>query len=90
MGNSRLVKVRLDKPLTRPIELTGMRTTLEERVVGQSGEQSIHTRLSDVNEDLGRLVQLIKRNGYQVADLEIRSPSLRHVFLHLTGQELRD
>lgn len=90
VGNSRLVKVRLDKPLSRPIELTGMRTTLEERVVGQSGEQLIHTRLSDVNEDLGRLVQLIKRNGYQVADLEIRSPSLSHVFLHLTGQDLRD
>ena len=29
-------------------------------------------------------------SGYQVADVEVHSPSLHHVFLHLTGHELRD
>jgi ABC-2 type transport system ATP-binding protein len=46
--------------------------------------------IDDVAQELPPLLELLRDRGLIVADLEIRNPNLHHVFLHLTGKELRE
>ncbi|QDV44793.1 putative ABC transporter ATP-binding protein YxlF [Stieleria neptunia] len=94
VGHSRLVRVRVDRPLTAPVAvpLTVPGNGEQRRTyhVGQAGRELIETRIDDVTVHLGPFLQAVQNNGYQVSDMEVQAPSLHHVFLHLTGNELRD
>ncbi|MGB7327256.1 MAG: ABC transporter ATP-binding protein, partial [Rubripirellula sp.] len=57
---------------------------------GNVGDNLIETRIDDVSTQLVDLLSSVREQGHQVTDVEIQSPSLHHVFLHLTGSELRD
>lgn len=84
VGNSRHVRVHVDRPLARPLppwQLTG----------GATGHATcLQTRLDDVAGQLPQLLQGLAQAGYGVASVEVHAPSLHDVFLHLTGQDLRD
>jgi ABC-2 type transport system ATP-binding protein len=88
VGPSRLVRIRFDRPLREPLQVTGDDST--PITVGQSGQDQASARIGDVSHGLPRLLDVVRLGGYQVADLEVQAPSLHHVFLHLTGHELRD
>jgi ABC-2 type transport system ATP-binding protein len=85
VGTSRLVKVRVDRPLTTPILASGSATGLP-----ACDEQVFQTRVDDVANQLVDLLHAVRKSGYQVSDVEVHPPSLQHVFLHLTGNELRE
>jgi ABC-2 type transport system ATP-binding protein len=46
--------------------------------------------VGDVALELPRLLTRIQEAGGQIGDIEIQSPSLHSVFIHLTGRELRE
>jgi ABC-2 type transport system ATP-binding protein len=46
--------------------------------------------VEDVALDLPEVLSRIREAGGQVSDLEVHSPSLHSVFIHLTGRELRE
>jgi len=50
----------------------------------------LECRIDDVVSGLEDLIARVARNGWQIDDLEIVSPTLQSVFLHLTGRELRE
>ena len=82
IGVSRHVKFRLDRPLTSeltPWDLNGELLT-----------DTLETRVNDVAGQLPGLLQGVRDAGYSILNVEVRAPSLHDVFLHLTGQELRD
>lgn len=87
IGASRLVRIRVDRPLRGPLKL---RNHLNDEPVGQAGEDIVTTRIDDVPHHLADLLTSVRQNGYDVSDVEVHAPSLQHVFLHLTGNELRD
>jgi ABC-2 type transport system ATP-binding protein len=47
---------------------------------------SVHTLLEELPDWISKFEEM----GGQVHDLEVHTPNLHHVFLHLTGRELRD
>ncbi|MEM9645145.1 MAG: ABC transporter ATP-binding protein [Planctomycetota bacterium] len=51
---------------------------------------TLTAKIDDVAGDLPRVLQSAERQGYQIHDVEVQAPTLHHVFLHLTGHELRD
>jgi ABC-2 type transport system ATP-binding protein len=48
------------------------------------------TEVRDVARELPPMIAKLNNSGLKIADLEIRSPNLHHVFIHLTGRELRE
>ncbi len=90
VGHSRLVRVRVDRPLTAPVTVTGKGDQRGTVHVGEAGRDLIETRIDDVTVNLGPFLQAVQNDGYVVSDMEVQAPSLHHVFLHLTGNELRD
>ena len=46
--------------------------------------------VDNVVEELPLILDRIQRVGGTIKDLEVHQPNLHHVFLHLTGKELRD
>lgn len=86
VGRSRIVKVRFDRPLRAPISVGGRSS----ETIGRRGHDVITTRIDDVSHQLPAMLDSAKSSGYKIADVEVQSPSLHHVFLHLTGFELRD
>ena len=90
VGRSRMVKVRLDRAIHAPIRVNRLGRAADTSLIGSPGDRTVELRISDVTEDLGRVIHAVRSNGYSVSDLEVRAPSLQHVFLHLTGHELRD
>ena len=46
--------------------------------------------VDNVAEELPLILERIQRVGGIISDLEVHQPKLHHVFLHLTGNELRD
>ena len=80
VGPSRLVRLRVDQPLTDRLK--------EFRVHGD--DQVLETRIAEVSEHLTTLLDSVRDSGYEIQDVEVHAPSLHHVFLHLTGNELRD
>ncbi len=87
VGTSRLVRLRIDHPLREPLIIGegDSRSTL-----GKRGDDRISTRMDDVSGQLSRLLEVVRHSGYEVSDVEVHAPSLHHVFLQLTGHELRD
>ncbi|PAY17420.1 multidrug ABC transporter ATP-binding protein [Rhodopirellula sp. SM50] len=90
VGRSRLVRVRVDRPLTAPVTVPGDGERRRTVHVGEAGRELIETRIDDVTVNLGPFLQAVQNGGYVVSDMEVQAPSLHHVFLHLTGNELRD
>lgn len=90
VGHSRLVRMRVDRPLAAPVTVRGIEKNRRDRQVGIVGADAFETRLDDVTHQLGRLLHAVRQGGYRVSDMEVLAPSLHHVFLHLTGNELRD
>lgn len=90
VGTSRLVRVRVDRPLDRPVYVEHTDQPDRSAHVGTAGSDHIETRIEDVTMHLGRLLKAVRTSGYRVSDMEVHAPSLHHVFLHLTGHELRD
>ena len=86
VGESRIVQLRIDRPLREPIHAPH----LGDQPLGNPGDVAVVARVDDVSTQLSELLHVTERSGYRVADLEVRAPSLHHVFLHLTGHELRD
>lgn len=56
----------------------------------QPNRDELVTRVDDVAGQLPGLLRRVEAAGYSVADVEVHSPSLHHVFIHLTGRQLRD
>jgi ABC-2 type transport system ATP-binding protein len=52
--------------------------------------RALVAEVEDVALELPGLLSRIRESGGQVSDLEVHSPSLRAVFIHLTGRELRE
>jgi linearmycin/streptolysin S transport system ATP-binding protein len=46
--------------------------------------------MDDVAAELPLLLETVRRAGRSVEDVDVRSPSLQAVFIHLTGRELRE
>jgi ABC-2 type transport system ATP-binding protein len=46
--------------------------------------------VDNVVEELPLILERIQRVGGSISDLEVHQPNLHHVFLHLTGKELRE
>lgn len=95
VGASRLVRIRVDRPLSSPLKLRSHLADSSDQsdpseTVGQTGDDIVMTRIDDVAHHLTELLASVRQNGYDVSDVEVHAPSLQHVFLHLTGNELRD
>ena len=87
VGTQRWVRLRIDRPLTAPLRVGA---AADAALIGTTGEDRISTRIDDVSTHLPGLIELVRRRGYGIADVQVEAPSLHHVFLHLTGYELRD
>jgi ABC-2 type transport system ATP-binding protein len=82
IGSSRHVKLRLDRPLPEPLTPW--------RHASDAQGDTLETRVTDVAGQLPSLLEGVRDAGCGVLNVEVRAPSLHDVFLHLTGQELRD
>lgn len=82
IGSSGHVKLRLDKPLAHPLSPW--------HLGAESAGDTLETRVTDVAGQLPGLLEAVRIEGYGVLNVEVRTPSLHDVFLHLTGKELRD
>jgi ABC-2 type transport system ATP-binding protein len=80
VGVQRRVGLVLDRPPPNP--LPGFE-------VGPSST-SLRTHVRDVGTELPMLLALVREAGCKVLDVDVRSPSLNAVFIHLTGRELRE
>jgi ABC-2 type transport system ATP-binding protein len=80
VGAQRRVTLHVDRAPVRPLpEFTAGidRTTL-------------HAQVRDVAVELPSLLRIVREAGCAVLDVEVRSPSLHEVFIHLTGRRLRE
>lgn len=88
IGSDRVVRVQLEQPLrgsgNEPLATSGLNLT------ATPGESWVTAKMSEIAVGLPRLIQAVGAAQYAVADVEVQSPTLHHVFLHLTGRELRD
>jgi len=80
IGPQRSVTITLDRAPSRP--LGGLAGSEDGRIVT--------ARVSDVAGELTGMLGQVREAGCRVLDVEVRSPSLHAVFLHLTGRELRE
>jgi ABC-2 type transport system ATP-binding protein len=81
VGRQRVVTLRVSAPLSGTV--SGVETVSDDR-------RLLRTRLEDVARDLPSLLAAIAAQHREVEDVEVRSPSLQSVFIHLTGRELRE
>jgi len=91
IGAARHVRLRIDRPLESPIMpwyVGPIHASLGEDT--RVDECCLQTRVSDVAGQLPGLLQGVSGAGYSILNVEVHSPSLHDVFLHLTGQALRD
>ena len=87
VGASRWVRLRVEPPLRAPLSV---HAGDKMNSLGQTGDQVLTTRIDDVSTHLPGLIGWVRDQGYSIADVEVHAPSLHHVFLHLTGVQLRD
>ncbi|PYR54561.1 MAG: ABC transporter ATP-binding protein [Acidobacteria bacterium] len=81
VGRHRVVMLRLDAPsATVPRGVTP----------AADDPRLLRARVDDVARDLPALLGAVAAQGRVVEDVEVRSPSLQSVFIHLTGRELRE
>ena len=78
--------LRLQDPISQPLRNVGTAMLTSGRV----GDDLIEMRIEDASTELIQLMNSVNDQGHQVTDVEVQSPSLHDVFLHLTGRELRD
>lgn len=80
IGGGQHVTLRFSKAQTRiPAPLTLMADGL-----------SAHCEVGNITTELPELLMLIHEQNLPIEDMNLRSPTLQHVFLHLTGKELRE
>lgn len=79
IGTKRRVTVQLTSPLESS---NGFQTN--------GALTEVRAEIGDVAKELPVLLSKISHDGGQIDDVEVRSPSLHAVFLHLTGRELRE
>ncbi len=70
-------------------KLAGPGPTVEGLETGDDSRELV-AEVGDVALELPGLLSRIREAGRQVSDLEVHSPSLHSVFIHLTGRELRE
>jgi ABC-2 type transport system ATP-binding protein len=80
VGHHRRVTLRLDRAPEQPI--AGFN--------GGSEGALLRAQVDNVGAELPALIQRAEAAGFTIQDIEVRSPSLQSVFLHLTGRELRE
>jgi ABC-2 type transport system ATP-binding protein len=80
VGTRRQITLTLDRPLPRPLD----------GVAAESQGRTVRVHVADVAAEVSPLLQRVGATGCQVEDLAVQSPTLQHVFLHLTGRELRE
>ena len=80
IGTHRQVTLRLDRVPPGPIP----------GFDGGSEDATLRARVGDVGAELPALLRSVEAEGCRVEDIEVRSPSLQAVFIHLTGRELRE
>ena len=56
----------------------------------RAGLDGLHVLAEDAATALAGIVEAASTCGVKIASLEASEPDLEHVFLHLTGRELRD
>jgi linearmycin/streptolysin S transport system ATP-binding protein len=81
VGRHRVVVLRLDAPSAMVPPGTSP---------AADDPRLLRARVDDVARDLPALLGAIAAQGRVVEDVEVRSPSLQSVFIHLTGRELRE
>jgi ABC-2 type transport system ATP-binding protein len=79
VGARREITLTLDRP---PPQLEGLGMELTGRTV--------RVQMADVAAELPPLLERLRAAGCQVEDVDLQSPTLQRVFLHLTGRELRE
>lgn len=52
--------------------------------------RAVRIQATDVAAELPVWLERVRAAGYRVEDIAVQSPTLQHVFLHLTGRELRE
>ncbi len=80
VGAARRVTLTLDRPTGR---------TLAGFDAGTDG-LGLVAQVRDVAAELPALLGQVREAGCRVLDVEVRSPSLHSVFIHLTGRDLRE
>jgi ABC-2 type transport system ATP-binding protein len=87
LGTRRTVALGLDRPPGEALAAAaGLRDVADLRVEGRT----VHCTIGDVAAALPVLLGHLHQAGFAVGDVAVSPPSLHAVFLHLTGQELRE
>ena len=85
VGRHRIVTLRLDAPVTAPDLM--IQRGIE---IAADDPRLLRARVDNVARELPGLLAALSAQGRDVEDVEVRSPSLQAVFIHLTGRELRE
>jgi ABC-2 type transport system ATP-binding protein len=80
VGAGRRVTLTLDRAPALPV--AGCETA--------PGSAALRAQVRDVAAEMPALLGAVREAGCKVLDVEVRSPSLHAVFIHLTGRELRE
>jgi len=80
VGTSRQITLTLDRPPPKPLD--GLATVPDNKTV--------RIQAADVAAELPPLLERVRAAGCQVEDIDVQSPTLQLVFLHLTGRDLRE
>jgi ABC-2 type transport system ATP-binding protein len=81
VGRHRLVTLRLDAPVSTPPNGAE---------IDADDARLVRAKVSDVARELPALLAAVTAQSRAIEDVEVRSPSLQSVFIHLTGRELRE
>ena len=88
IGADTIVRVHAAGDLERLSEALGAGVPGVTRRLLSGGEVELHVRGAE--RLLPRVIAAAERDGLEVDDLSIAEPTLETVFIHLTGEELRD
>ncbi|XZE51365.1 ABC transporter ATP-binding protein [Planctomycetaceae bacterium SH139] len=80
VGSSRRVRLQVAESVPTPLPGWHLEPT--------TGR--LATSVNHVARELPGMLQKVHQAGYTIDDVEVQTPSLHHVFLHLTGHNLRD
>ncbi|MGH7730480.1 MAG: ABC transporter ATP-binding protein [Candidatus Eiseniibacteriota bacterium] len=80
VGAARRVTLTLDRAPARALS----------RLAAENGGANVVAQVRDVAAELPALLGEVQEAGCRVLDVEVRSPSLHAVFIHLTGRDLRE
>lgn len=86
VGPSSYVALRLSSPVSE-----ATLAVLEKRgVVAKENGVVIETMVRNLATGLPKLIEWVNDFPCEIVDVQVRSPSLQSVFIHLTGRELRE